>query len=268
MRLKIRIVSLLFLLIIISFPGSSDSFPEPAQNNPALYDMTVGKTLKYRAYYKLGFLWVYAGNVSFSVSDTIYNRQPALKLVSRGNSLDKYNWIYKVDDNFLSISHRDKLIPLYFERRNHEGKDFSHNIYRFDYDAAKIFTDTENQDQSQKRDTLDLLAGSYDVLSAIYYCRSLDFKDMSPGEKQPVRMIIDNIIYDLHINYHGIETIRTRKKKEYTCYHFSVRLVKGTLFKGGEDLLVWLSCDERKIPIMVKSEVAVGSVNAYFWEDN
>jgi len=39
--------------------------------------------------------------------------------------------------------------------------------------------------------------------------------------------------------------------------------VEGTIFRGGEDMLVWVSTDNRKIPIVVEAKILVGSVKAY-----
>ena len=39
-------------------------------------------------------------------------------------------------------------------------------------------------------------------------------------------------------------------------------LVEGTIFKGGEDLFVWVTDDMNKIPILVEAKILVGSVKA------
>jgi hypothetical protein len=40
-------------------------------------------------------------------------------------------------------------------------------------------------------------------------------------------------------------------------------LVEGTIFKGGEDLMVWVTNDENKVPVMVEAKILIGSVKAY-----
>ena len=39
-------------------------------------------------------------------------------------------------------------------------------------------------------------------------------------------------------------------------------LVKGTIFKGGEDLLVWVTDDNKRVPVLVEAKILVGSVKA------
>jgi len=231
------------------------------------HSFSTGEELKYRAYYKLGFIWIYAGDVRFSIRDTSCHGGNSFHLVSAGKSLSKYHWIYKVDDSYESVVSQIDLQPCYFERKTFEGDDFTHNIYSFDKQAGKIHTNTTNQDQPQKLDTLEMKGEVFDVLSAIYHCRDLDYAGMEKGDRVPVKMIVDNVVHELYINYHGTDSIKDRNKREHSCYKFSIVLVRGTLFKGGEELLVWLSKDERKIPLLVRSRVVVGSVNAYFWEE-
>jgi len=79
----------------------------------------------------------------------------------------------------------------------------------------------------------------------------------------PVRVIIDRKDYNLYVRYLGRETIKNRDGEKYRCLKFSALLVSGTIFKGGEDLEVWVSDDDNRIPIMVKAKILVGSVKAY-----
>ena len=43
----------------------------------------------------------------------------------------------------------------------------------------------------------------------------------------------------------------------------SALLVEGTIFTGGEDLVVWVTDDQNKIPIMAEAKILIGSVKAY-----
>jgi hypothetical protein len=43
-------------------------------------------------------------------------------------------------------------------------------------------------------------------------------------------------------------------------------LIKGSLFKGGEGMKIWITDDANKIPIRIESEVSVGYVRADLFE--
>jgi len=257
-------LKLTLFVLLISIIQSISLCAQEVKGNPSY---TNGEEIYYKAYYKLGFIWIYSGDVHFSVQNIKYQGHDAYQFISTGRSLQKYDWLYKVDDRFESITKKKKLQPFLFERNTHEGNDFAHNRYLFDYSAHKIFTETENQDQTNTYDTIEFVAGTFDVLSSIYYCRNLDFSIMEPDEKLDLRMVINNRIHELFIHYLGIEKIKTREKIEFNCYKFSILLPEGTIFKGGEELIVWLSKDEFKRPILVSSKVRIGSVRAYLWQE-
>ena len=43
-------------------------------------------------------------------------------------------------------------------------------------------------------------------------------------------------------------------------------MVQGTIFRGDEDVLVWVTDDENKIPIYIQAKIIVGTVKAYLRE--
>lgn len=44
------------------------------------------------------------------------------------------------------------------------------------------------------------------------------------------------------------------------CIKFRPKLVEGTIFKGGEDMTVWVTDDDNKIPVYVETPIIVGTV--------
>ncbi len=77
-------------------------------------------------------------------------------------------------------------------------------------------------------------------------------------------MIVDNELFELHGRYLGKETIKSTDKTKISCLKFSMLLVQGTMFKGGENLTVWVTDDANHVPILVEAKVLVGSVKAIF----
>ena len=75
-------------------------------------------------------------------------------------------------------------------------------------------------------------------------------------------MAIDNEVFNLYIRHLGRDTITLHGGKTYSTFKFSAMLVKGTIFKGGEDLFVWVTDDKFHIPVLVEAKILVGSVKA------
>ena len=136
---------------------------------------------------------------------------------------------------------------------------------RYDYypEEGIVNFKIQHDEKDARYDALPYKSCTFDVLSAIYYARSLDIENHAMGEKIPIRFIIDGEYYDLYIRFLGIENKKNRDGVLYECLKFSALLVEGTIFKEGEDLFVWVTNDENKVPIMVEAKILIGSIKAY-----
>ncbi len=224
---------------------------------------TAGEQLTYEAAYNWGFLWIKAGKVTFTVSDTILNDENCFSFSSIGSSFKAYDWLFKVRDTFSSIAVKKDLNPISYHRKTYEGGFETNYSYRFDEVNRRVYCITQNSNRPQRYDTIEWKQNTFDLLTATYHTRNLPFLDIEVGDTVPVRVIIDRKDYNLYVRYLGRETIKNRDGEKYRCLKFSALLVSGTIFKGGEDLEVWVSDDDNRIPIMVKAKILVGSVKAY-----
>ncbi|ALO15863.1 hypothetical protein L21SP5_02230 [Salinivirga cyanobacteriivorans] len=220
-----------------------------------------GEKLTYKAYFNWNFIWLEAADVEFTVTHTANKR--AYNFTSIGTSLPKYDWLYKVRDTFRSKVNVETLQPWFYHRNTSEGSYRVNNKYHFNYSDSLIYTDTDNSDFGKAMDTIAFPDCTFDVLSAIYYTRSLDFDHRKIGEKIPITFIIDNELYDLYIRYLGKETIETRTGDIYKCVKFNILLVEGTIFEGGEDMTVWATDDRNHIPVLVEAKIVLGKVKAF-----
>ncbi len=234
------------------------------QNNYQLsaHPFKSGEKVTYRAVYNWGFIWINAGDVVFTVKDTIYSGIDSYYLKSYGWSLKQYDWIFKVRDKFESIVNKDSLKPFWFIRDTYEGGNVVFNRYDFDYNSSKLVINSFTSDRPSKQEIITLKPNTYDVLSAIYFCRNINFEQLSIDQKIPLTMAIDNEVFNLYIRYLGRETITLHGGMTYSTFKFSAMLVKGTIFKGGEDLFVWVTDDKYHIPVLIEAKILVGSVKA------
>lgn len=251
-----------FLVAVLLSVSCAYSHAQDTVCRVSRYSFKTGEEVSYRAYYNWKFIWLKAADILFTVSDTVYGDQPAYHFVSKGWSLREYDWFFKVRDNFEAIVSKDDFRPLWFLRDTYEGGFKTYNRYEYNYAENLIRFITYNSDRPFKDEYKKLQPCTFDVLSAIYYCRNLNFNQRSPGEKIPLTMAIDNEIFHLYIRYWGKESLKLRDGSTYRTIKFSVMLVEGTIFKGGEDMTVWVSDDSSKVPVMVEAKILIGSVKA------
>ncbi len=222
-----------------------------------------GEKLTYEVSYNWSFVWVSAGKVIFETDTITVNNKRFFHFKGTGKSYSFYDWFYKVRDKFASVADKKTLLPVESQRNTSGGNYKVNNSYLFDYDKNRVISSTQNSKSPLAIDTLKLEPCTFDLLSAVYYTRTLNFADKTPGYEVPVRFVIDGEFYEITIKYLGKEIVKTKDGKQYNCIKFSANLVAGTIFKEGKEIFVWVTNDRNKIPIMVEASIMVGSIKAY-----
>lgn len=216
--------------------------------------------LVYRGYYNWGFIWIQAGWVEFSLTRS--DKYPdADKLVAMGGTLPSWDWFFTIRDTLVSHYDARTFLPYEFSRKAHEGNYHKTFDYRFNYSDSTVIGDVHRFGKYHRQDTIRLRSETYDMLSVAWMTRELDFDRYSKNDQIPVRILIDSKIYDLYVRYLGVSKIKVAGRK-LECYVFSPLLLEGDVFKGGENMKVWLSKDEYRLPLMVEAKILVGSVKA------
>jgi len=222
-----------------------------------------GEHLQYTVTYNWQFVWVEAGTVDFMIKKAQYKNDDVIHFDAVGNSSKNWDWMYKVRDRYQSYINPNNYNIIWAERNTNEGGYRAYESYFFDYKRKSINAYTETSKRPLKNNPISFDSCYYDVLTAAYYLRSLDISNIKINDIIPVKVILDHEKIPLYIRYLGKENITTRKKKTYRCHKFSCLLVEGTMFKGGEDLYVWVTDDENKIPVLIKAEILVGSIKVF-----
>ena len=248
-------VFLTILLVMVHFASNAQCKIETKAFRP-------GERVTYSAFYNWGFIWINAGEVEFKVSSKKYEGRDVYHLYSYGASYKSYDWIFKIRQKYQAYVDPETLKPLWYERDVVEGSYTAFEEYKFDYNNNEIRTYIQKKTNPGRTSSLPLPNCIFDVLTSIYYFRSVDASRLKIGEKIPITMVLDKQIYNLFIRYLGKEEVKTRNKIKYNCLKFSVQMVEGTVFKGGEDALVWVTDDANKIPVLIEAQILVGSVKA------
>jgi hypothetical protein len=221
-----------------------------------------GEKITYNAVYNWGFIWLNAGIVEFSVAETTYKNQESYHFKTSGTSLKSYDWFFKVRDYFQSYADKETLQPYFFERNTYEDGYKVLERCHFNYKDSLVYTKIQKSDKAYTEDTIKMRKNAFDLMSAVYYTRNIDFERYKINDKIPVRIILDNDFFDLYIRYLGKEILETHDNRKFRTMKFSVLLIEGTIFKGGEDLYVWVTDDFNRVPILVEAKILIGSVKA------
>ena len=212
-----------------------------------------GEKLVYKVYYTLAGIYVAAGEATFSNVLEIYNQKKVFHVTGEGHTYKSYDWFYRVRDAYESFIDTFTMLPLKFVRNVSEANSRIRNQALFNHQQNKVVSG---------RKTLKTPDCIQDVLSAIYYARNIDYSNYKVNETIPFDMYLDDEIYHLYIRYLGKQKIKT-KYGYYNCIKFRPKLIEGTLFRGGEGMVVYVTDDKDKIPVYIETPIVVGKVKVY-----
>lgn len=210
-----------------------------------------GEKITYTIYYNVIGLYVNAGNAAFTVTTTKWEGETAYAFTATGNSNHRYDWIFKVRDKYESIVDSKTLLPYYFSRSINEGS--------FHQNQSLSFNQKSNEVTTNKGEMYKSADCTFDVISAIYAARNLDFKNLQVNEKVYLNFFLDNELFPSYFKYLGKETIRTKFGK-FKAIKIAPLLVKGSMFEGGEHMTIWVTDDDNHIPIRIETPIIVGTI--------
>jgi len=207
-------------------------------------------------------MWTDVGEAKFTVKSEKKFDQDALHLKATGYSYPFYDWFFKVRDIYESWVDPVSLKPIYFNRDIYEGGFTKENEYTFDWKNYEVDARERRRGGPNQFDRIKIDEYTYDVVTAIYVSRNLDFSKATAGKTYPVSVVLDREVY--HANYTFLERENKSVKGigKFKTMKFRVELISGDVFKEGQYLYVWVTDDSNRIPLYIESPIIVGTVKA------
>lgn len=249
-----------YLILLLSWLSLQGLQAQCFKENHAFKE---GEYISYEVSYNLGPIWVDAGLVTFSINPETYCGKPSWHLKSSGRTYKSYDFFYKVVDYYDAWIDPDNFKPFEFRRSVEEGGYHLLNTLRYDPVKGTVYSCTKTNNNPVRFDTIKPASCVYNPLSAVYFARTFNIASLKPDERVPVTVLIDDSIYPIYIRYLGKEVVENRDGKKYRCVKFAAKMVKGTIFRGDEDVVVWVTDDDNRIPVFIEAKIIVGTVKAY-----
>lgn len=192
-----------------------------------------------------------AGTLTLSVAGTVpLGPDTAYHFVCELKSNPSYRFLFSVDDRLDSFARTRDLVTLRTEKRVHEGA--YRQILGADFDYGRGIVSYSDRSQ------YPLLPDSRDLLTLWYYFRTLPVK---VGDDFDVQSHTDKKNYSFTVKVADTERV-VSPAGSFRCYVLKPDVrSKGIFGKGGE-LIVYLSADAKKLPVVIKSKMFLGYLNA------
>lgn len=240
----------LFLLLLL-FTGSALSAQKQAYGH--------GESFKFRVHY--GF--VTAGYATLEVKDAKIKGKDVYHVKGFGETVGLSKLFFKVRDDYQSYIDKENNVPYRFIRDINEGGYTKDLVVDFDHNSRKATVVDKKHNEttihSFEKDTQDMV-------SAFYYLRNhLDTNSIKEGDEVEINMFFDKENFKFRLKFIGREVLKTSFGRVNTLI-FRPYVQSGRVFKEKESLTVWVSDDDNKIPLLVKADLAVGSLKATLTE--
>jgi hypothetical protein len=231
--------------VTLSSPGGNEVLA------PSDRPFRPGESLRFSVQY--GF--INAGSAWLEVERaTTPNGHPGYELVARAESNAFFSRFYKVRNRISSLWDPDGRFTWRYAEDRHEGKFRAKTEVRFDPERHEaVYPDGE---------TYPVPPTVQDALSSFYYTRmqalplggSVVFDYHASRKSQP-----------LEVRVLGRERIETPAGK-FNCIVIEPILKAGGIFKSKGRLVIWLTDDDRRMPVLMKSKVMIGSISVVLQE--
>jgi hypothetical protein len=224
------------VLVLLMGTGLEAGHPEP-QAKPLLID---GEKLEFEILYGV----MPAGRASLEVKGRKTSEGDVYRIVSTARSNDVVSLFFEVNDVLVSEVDAETADPVFFEKRLREGP--------FKKDEWAVY-EPGGVVRTKKRE-YEVEPGTRDILSALYYVRG---HDLEVGDEVIIKAFEGNKSYDARIRVLRREKVST-DQGDYDCLVIEPDIVEGAFAKSGK-LHIWLTDDDLKIPVLMKSKIAIGS---------
>jgi Protein of unknown function (DUF3108) len=251
----------LIIFLLPSLAGAESVEISTPSAEPIL--LTPVTNTAFQAGEKLEFLikyqFVEAGVATMEIEDgPMMNHKPTLKLISRARSKGFVDVFFHVDDLNESLVDADSLASLYFHQDLKEGHFKVVRKTTMNYDNRTYYYERHYKSRLNSR-TGPINEAASDILSSFFFTRTLP---LELGKEYHVVVFSGEGTYPLRVVVGPkLEKIKVPAGK-FECIKVEPFIIGEAIFKTkGGKMLIWLTNDERKLPVMVRSTVMIGAID-------
>jgi len=208
-----------------------------------------------RLTYEISWLNIFAGTAVMEVADggSVGEHKQA-KLVTTAQSRPIITKFFPVDNRVESEFDLHALLPQHMTFRRREGKKKEDFEYTFHHGDGTV-----TATKGGTTETLPIQPGTQDLISCLYYVRSV--LPLKPGVSSKLNIHHDKKNRTVEVRVEEIETVEGVWGKVEAARVLVIMPFQG-LFLNKGNIRVWFTTDDRRIPVRMKAKVIIGSIVA------
>lgn len=217
-----------------------------------------GEVISYKVHYGL----INAAEATIEVADGLHrvNERPCYRATVMGRTNGSFDLFMRVRDTWRSYIDTTSILPQKFVRTIEENSYRKNETIDFDHTRDVVVVETSKKDKHAIRhETYKVPNNVQDLVSGVFYLRTLNYDQRHLGEVIRVQGFFDNDVVTMDVVYRGREVVET-KAGNIRVIRLVPKMPKNKLFRGENAISVYLSDDRNKIPVLIQAEMLVGAV--------
>jgi hypothetical protein len=231
--------------------------PRYPMRRPAKDPIWVGE----KFLYEISYFGMAAGDFTVEVGPfkAIGDRK-VYDIQGHAESSSVFSMFYKIHDSIESFVDYDGIFSHRFHLVLDESKQSRDALELYDYEKLKTFYwnkwNHRDRGYSESKEYGDIPSWSQDSVSALYYVRTLPLKD---GDVYSFPVISEGKPWEAVVTVLRREVVDSPMGKVRAIIVKPETKFRGVLQKRG-DSYIWLTDDDRRIPIRLEAKVKIGTV--------
>jgi len=221
-----------------------------------------GEKLTFTASYNMSGVLTELAQVNMETSEIKTSKATLLRLKTTATTYSKWDNFFKIRDLYESYVSPTTVRPYLYKRDIYEGGYTKFVQYKYSHSKGTVASLIRKKKKGggtyDQNNTLKISSNTKDIVSTIYYLRTLDLNSFSPGKTITMTVLFDNKPTEIVVKYVNKETVNTKIGSK-ACHKLAISIKNSNILKGTNDNLLWLTADENKIPVYAKFKVAVGN---------
>jgi len=168
--------------------------------------------------------------------------------------------IFPLNDYVESLVDPETFLPVQYEQKLKEGRDFRHEIVRFDHAKRKAYWKNVTKGREGE---FEIQPDTRDVVSFMWYIRTRGVRTLYAEEALKFTVVVDNQVYDLSIRGQRYEDIRLPLVGRFKALRLEPVAKFGQIFVRKGRIWLWISDDARCVCAKMAVRLKVCSLKGY-----
>ncbi|MBD8348724.1 MULTISPECIES: DUF3108 domain-containing protein [unclassified Dysgonomonas] len=255
-----KLLNKLTILLVMSLLTITNASSQCSVDNK-YFD--AGEQLSYDLYIKFAAT-IKGGYATLSTQNVKYEGKDAYKMTLISESQGFARKVFELSDTLACYTTKG-ILPLAYFKDAHEGGDYTKERLTYSYPGGnnvKIRAIRHKNGDFKFDETLSFSGCTYDLMSVLFYARTLDYPQMKNGTETKVNFVTGKSKVSMRIVYNGKEAVKANDDKKYNCLKLTLYIHDDAFDGGKEAMKVYITDDNNRMPVKLETKLKVGSTRA------